>query len=119
MGRSVRNTRGISGSRDCALGDVKNELEHCKGDLRKSLSHPHSLTVLEAQPAAPARHSPRNWQKTTPMCKFLPLSCCFPAAAPGTEGGWQEGPSWLPIQTQHTGKCWLQPVEREDAVVPC
>lgn len=54
----MRNTRGISDSRDRALGDVKNELEHSKGDLRKSLSHPHSLAVLEAQPAALARHSP-------------------------------------------------------------
>lgn len=77
MGRSVRNTRGISDSRDRALGDVKNELEHSKGDLRKSLSHPHSLSVLEAQPAALARHSPRDWQKTTPMCKFLPRLADF------------------------------------------
>lgn len=125
MGRSVRNTRGISDSRDRALGDVKNELEHSKGDLRKSLSHPHSLTVLEAQPAALARHSPRDWQKTTPMCKFLPRLADFQLCSrPGlwelcTKGGWQEEPSWLLIQTQHTGKCWLQPAEREDAVVPC
>lgn len=60
MGRSVRNTRGISDSRDRALGDVKSELEHSKGDLRKSLSRPHSLAVPEAQPAALARHSPRD-----------------------------------------------------------
>lgn len=56
----MRNSRGFSDSRDRALGEVTNELEHGKGDLRKSLPHPHSLKVLEAQPAALARHSPRD-----------------------------------------------------------
>lgn len=51
MGRSTGNTRGISDSRECALGGVENRLErNSKGDLRKTLSHPHSL----AAPGGPA-----------------------------------------------------------------
>lgn len=51
MGRSVRNSWGISDSRERALGeDAETRLEHSKGDLRKSLSHPRSLAV----PGGPA-----------------------------------------------------------------
>lgn len=114
----MRNTRGFSDSRDRALGDVKNELEHSRGDLRKSLSHPLSLKVLEAQPQGLTE---KHTHVQVPAPVLLLSSCC---SRPGpwelcTEEGWQEPSRWLLIQTQHTEKCWLQTAEREDAVVPC
>lgn len=45
MGRSARTTWGPSDSRERALGDVENRLEHSKGDLRKSRTRPRSLAV--------------------------------------------------------------------------
>jgi len=90
MGRSARNTRATSDSRERALGeDAENGLEHSKGDLRKSLSHPRSLAVPGGLAGSAGRT--RYWgltEKQTPLCKFCPCvaayGCCGQARPDGT-----------------------------------
>lgn len=120
IGRSVRNISGISDSRERALGeDAENGVEHRKGDLRKSLSHPHSLTV----PAGPAGSTCQTQYrgltgKHTPLCKFLSTSCCLQLLRPGwvsgelcTKQGWRGEPHQLPLQTWCTGMRRLEKMQ--------
>lgn len=88
MGRSARTIWGPSDSRERALGDVENRLEHSKGDLRKSRSHPRSLAVpggptSSACPAPyrglAAKHPPPCTSCPPQRCRFLPRGLAGPA----------------------------------------